>query len=177
MTKALTHKGIIFIDFLKFVETKCCKKYLSTLDTYDLKNDITNKDVQSLFYHSLIESIIMYFMKGNTLDKKIFYVDKLKLQFCCLVGDNDTKTFLKFFIKFIKDLKNKLNILFVCDNYSFDAYIDGIEADVYLSDKLNDTLKTKQISSEKVYKFLDKTGLKQLSKIYKEDVKVKFWLK
>jgi hypothetical protein len=177
MTKTFNHRGIIFIDFLKFVETKCCKKYLTSLDTYELKNDIANKDVQSLFYHSLIESVITYFMKENTLDKKIFYVDKLKLQGCCLVGDNDVKQFLKFFIKFIKDLKTKLNILFVCDNYSFEAYVECIETDVYLCEQLNNVLKTRQVSSEKVYNFLDKTGLKKLSKIYKEDMKVKFWLK
>lgn len=177
MTKTLNHKGITFIDFLKFVEIKCCKNYLTSLDKYGVNNDITNKDVQSLFYHSLIESVITYFMNESNLDKKVFYVDKLKLQFCCLVGDNDVKTFLKFFIKFIKDLKNKLNILFVCESYSFEAYVECINTDAFLSDNLNDILKTKQLSSEKVYKFLDKSGLKQLSKIYKEDVKVKFWLK
>jgi hypothetical protein len=177
MTKTLPHRGIVFIDFLKFIEIKCCKKYITALDVYGFKNDISNKDVQSLFYHSLIECIIEYFMEENTLDKKVFYVDKLKLQFCCLVGDNNIRQFLKFFIKFIKDLKTKLNILIICDNHSFDTYMECIGTDAYMSDVLNDVLKTKQLTSEKVYNFLDKTGLKKLSKIYKEDMKVKFWLK
>lgn len=176
MTHKIPHKGIQFIDFLKFVEKHCCGDYLSSLDTYGLKNDITNKDVQKLFYHSIIGSIMTFFVKQKNVDKKVFYVDKLKLQSCCLVGDNDKMAFLKFFIKFIKDLKNKLNMVFICDAHSFKAYLECLEADVYLSDCLNDALKPKQVSSEKVYRFLNKTGLKQLSKIYKEDVKVKFWL-
>jgi hypothetical protein len=84
---------------------------------------------------------------------------------------------LKFFIAFIKGLKNKLNIPVVSDSYSFKAYIDVLDTDVHLVENLNKVIKTKSVSSEKVYKFLEKCGLKKLSEIYKTDVRVKFWLK
>jgi hypothetical protein len=177
MTYSYKRSGVYIIDFLSFVEKHCCKKYLNALDSYGLTNDITNKDVQTFFYHFMIESIIEYYTKIKCLDTKVFYVDKLKLVSCCLVGDNDRKTFLKFFIKFIKDLKNKLNIPVVSESYSFKAYIEILDTDVFLIEELNKVIKTKAVSSEKVYKFLEKCGLKKLSEIYKTDVRVKFWLK
>lgn len=177
MTHTYRRSGVCIIDFLTFVEKHCCKKYLLALDTYGLQNDVTNKDVQKLFYHVMIESVITYYTKIKSLDTKIFYVDKLKLVNCCLVGDNDVKTFLTFFIAFIKDLKNKLNIPVVSNSYSFKAYIDVLDTDVYLVEELNKVIKKKAVSSEKVYKFLEKCGLKKLSEIYKTDVRVKFWLK
>ena len=177
MTHTYRRSGVCLIDFLTFVEKHCCKKYLLALDTYGLQNDITNKHVQKLFYHAMIESVIAYYTKIKSLDTKIFYVDKLKLVNCCLVGDNDVKTFLKFFITFIKDLKNKLNIPVVSNSYSFKAYINVLDTDVDLVEELNKAIKTGSISSEKVYKFLEKCGLKKLSEIYKTDVRVKFWLK
>jgi hypothetical protein len=177
MTHTYRRSGVCIIDFLTFVEKHCCKKYLLALDTYSLQNDVTNKDVQKLFYHVMIESVITYYTKIKSLDTKIFYVDKLKLVNCCLVGDNDVKVFLKFFITFIKDLKNKLNIPVVSNSYLFKAYIDVLDTDVYLVEELNKAIKKKAVSSEKVYKFLEKYGLKKLSEIYKTDVRVKFWLK
>lgn len=177
MIQLYKRSGVHIIDFLSFVENHCCKKYLNALDSYGLKNDITSKDVQTFFYHFMIESVIEYYTKIKCLDKKIFYVDKLKLIGCCLVGDNDRKTFLKFFIKFIKDLKTKLNIPVVSESYSFKAYIEVLDTDAFLIEGLNKSIKTKAVSSEKVYKFLEKCGLKKLSEIYKTDVRVKFWLK
>jgi hypothetical protein len=169
--------GVHIIDFLSFVDKHCCKKYLNTLNTYGLQNDITNKDVQKLFYHSMIESIIDYYIKIKILDTKVFYVDKLKLASCCLIGDNDIKLFLKFFIKFIKDIKNKLNINIVSDIHSFKTYYEILDTDAYLVENLNSAIKSKNIKSEKVYIFLEKCGLKKLSEIYKTDIRVKFWLK
>jgi len=177
MTHTYRRSGVCIIDFLTFVETHCCKKYLLALDTYSLQNDVTNKDVQKLFYHVMIECVVEYYSKTKSLDIKVFYVDKSKLTKCCLAGDNDTKVFLPFFIKFIKDLKNKLNIPVVCNSHTFQEYTRVIDTDVGLVEDFNKSIKKKAVSSEKVYKFLEKCGLKKLSEIYKTDVRVKFWLK
>lgn len=177
MTYKIPHKSIQLIDFLQFVDKNCCKKYLSSLTTYSMVNDITNEDVKKVFYHSIIECIITYFIDQKTLDKKVFYVDKLKLQSCCLIGDNNKKVFLKFFVEFIKKLKNNMNICFVCDRHSFKTYAEELKTDAFLQEELQKSISKKEIKSEKVYRFLDKNGLKSLSNIYKTETKVKFWLK
>lgn len=177
MTCKIAHKGVLFIDFLQFVQDNCCKVYMQTLQTYDLKNDITNKDVTAIFYHTILQCIISYFTSLKTHDKKIFYVNKTKLQKCCLVGDNDLIVFLQFFIKFIKTIKTKLNLIVICENYSLKKYVSLLDTDVVINENFHKALAIRELPSEKVYKFLEKCGLKQLSKTYKQDINVKFWLK
>jgi len=177
MTCKVAHKGVLFIDFLQFVQDNCCKNYIQALHTYNLQNDITNKDVAAIFYHTILQCIITYFTTLKTHDKKIFYVNKTKLQKCCLVGDNDLIAFLQFFVKFIKTIKTKLNLIVICENHPLKKYVSLLDTDVVINENFHKALATKELPSEKVYKFLEKCGLKQLSKTYKQDINVKFWLK
>lgn len=177
MTHKVAHKGVLFIDFLEFVQNNCCKVYTTNLQTYNLANNITNKDVVSIFYHTILHCIITFLTSLKTHDRKIFYVNKLQLQQCCLVGDNDIILFLLFFVKFIKTLKSKLNLIIICENYTLNTYVSLLDTDVVVNEKFHKALITKDLPSEKIYKFLKKHGLKQLSAIYKQNINIKFWLK
>lgn len=177
MVKKLPQKGIQFIDFLQFVEKHCCKEYSLSLEMYNLTNDVTNKDVKTIFYHNIIKCIMTYFVEHKTFDKRVFYIHKKELPNCCLIGDNDVNTFLKFLIAFIKHLKTKLNLPFICGKLPLKMFVDSLDMDAVNQELLAVALKIKEVKSEKVYRFLNKHGLKHLSSIYKTDAKVKFWLK
>jgi hypothetical protein len=177
MVKKLPQKGIQFIDFLQFVEKHCCKEYSLSLEMYNLTNDVTNKDVKTIFYHNIIKCIMTYFVEHKTFDKRVFYIHKKELPNCCLIGNNDVNTFLKFLIAFIKHLKTNLNLPFICCDLPLKMFADSLDMDAVNQELLAVALKIKEVKSEKVYRFLNKHGLKHLSSIYKTDAKVKFWLK
>lgn len=171
------YNGVRFIDLNSLLNNAALSISIK-LDEYSLNGKgLADKDVSKFVYHSFINNIFDNLNSYTDATKNCLYIDKSVVKEMVYLQLFDAVDFCKFYKKFVKDLKCKINIRLISYNCGLDAFLSGLnQNNSKMLDIFNEVAKSNSNSQVKVIKFFKKNGLQHSQERFKSNLKLKMYI-